>query len=95
MVKSKYRGHDIELKNSIWIYCDTKNPVKTQENRNCKKCDQLRTKEGHDPCLGALKHTMNACCGHGKIAEAYIQLYNGFRISGIFALIAARLLKHN
>lgn len=42
------------------------------------KCDHCRikvTKEGHDGCIGTLPYpVMNACCGHGNISSAYVQL---------------------
>jgi len=49
----------------------------------CKKCKKGPTKEGHDGCLGTLPGLiMNACCGHGNDAQAYIQYWGGDRISG-------------
>ena len=73
MSKSKWRGHDIECVDEIWFYSDNKQPVSEDKNRSCGHCGRPQTKEGHDGCLGALKGVMNACCGHGKPDDAYIQ----------------------
>lgn len=49
----------------------------------CIKCKKGPTLEGHDGCLGTLPGLiMNACCGHGNDNQAYIQYWNGLRISG-------------
>lgn len=50
----------------------------------CAKCKKGPTKEGHDGCIGSLpsKEVMNACCGHGLGALAYVQFWNMPRISG-------------
>ena len=49
----------------------------------CVKCGLNPTPEGHDGCLGTLQgDVMNACCGHGYSGIAYIQYWNGDRISG-------------
>ena len=80
----KHRGHRIiEKEKDIWVYYDTKKLVNSDKDRDCGKCSQPNTKEGHDPCLGTLKYAMNACCGHGKLAEASVQLPNGFCIRGL------------
>jgi hypothetical protein len=81
MVKSEHRGHKMELYNGKWVYSDNKQAVK-DFNRPCGYCALESTKEGHDGCLGTLKGLMNACCGHGNINEAYIQLSNGSVIRG-------------
>lgn len=39
----------------------------------CLHCGLNRTPEGHDGCIGTLENVMNACCGHGRPKEAYIQ----------------------
>ena len=82
----------MQKEDGIWKYCDNKEPVESFE-RNCGKCGNPNTKEDHDHCLGTLKYAMNACCGHGKSAEAFIQFSNDFRISGLFALMIAKFLK--
>ncbi len=40
----------------------------------CLHCKKHRTPEGHDGCIGTLKNVKNACCGHGEIKMAYVQL---------------------
>ena len=79
----KYRGNEIEIEDNIFVYSDTKESVELFDNRNCGKCKQPRTKEGHDPCLGEIKNVMNVCCGHGDGSSAYIQFYNGLCLRGI------------
>ena len=39
----------------------------------CDHCNMTRTKEGHDGCVGTLEGVMNACCGQGENATAYVQ----------------------
>jgi len=39
----------------------------------CSHCKRYRTIEGHDGCIGTLDNVMNACCGHGEKAMAYVQ----------------------
>jgi hypothetical protein len=50
----------------------------------CSKCRLPPSEEGHDGCLGELEDPliMNACCGHGDTDLAYIQYWDGRRISG-------------
>ena len=60
----------------------------------CLHCGLKRTSEGHDGCIGTLPNVMNACCGHGRTSEAYIQFNhkdykenpNKYRIAGQKAL---------
>jgi hypothetical protein len=44
------------------------------------------TPEGHDGCIGYLSAVMNACCGHGESAAAYIQFIDGSIIQGLQAI---------
>lgn len=88
-----HRGHNMELTDNCWIYCDNKKLVSSDKDRDCGKCGQPNTKEGHDPCLGALKYAMNACCGHGEIREAYIQFSNRFLLKGLLAVIFINIFK--
>jgi hypothetical protein len=37
-------------------------------------CHQLRTPEGHDPCIANLPGVIEACCGHG-VCPGYILMY--------------------
>jgi len=42
----------------------------------CAICKLTPTPEGHDGCLGTLPGPiMNACCGHGRDSQAYIQYW--------------------
>ncbi len=92
-MKSEYRGHKIKLKAGIWLYNDTNKPVKNNINISCGFCGQLKTKEGHDACLGIIPKIMNACCGHGNIQEAYIQFIDGLCVYGKNACLYIKTLK--
>ncbi len=72
-----YRGHSIQFLDGVWVYSDTKESVASFKDRPCGLCGLGNTVEGHDGCLGELKGLMNACCGHGNINEAYIQMVDG------------------
>lgn len=91
----KYRGHSIELmSDDEWVYSDTKESVRlTHESRTCGHCNQPRTVEGHDMCLGELRGIMNACCGHGEVNDAYVQFLDGFCIRERDAKIVLGILK--
>lgn len=83
---SKLRGHTIELRDGVWVFCDTGEPtVGAWQARPCGQCGQPSTAEGHDACLGALPGVMNACCGHGDVVDAYVQFLDGERLQGIEA----------
>ncbi|KKN72204.1 hypothetical protein LCGC14_0413410 [marine sediment metagenome] len=69
-----------------WCYMDTEQPVADAPDRQCGFCGLGSTPEGHDGCLGALPGVMNACCGHGRQKEAYVQFNPDARISGTEAL---------
>ena len=93
MTKSKLRGHDIEMVNGEWIYSKTGISTLKYTEIPCGYCGKLFTKEGHDFCLGLLPFITNACCGHGIISEAYVQLGNFLCIRGKFAKIIVHILK--
>ncbi len=93
MIKSKLRGNDIEIVNDEWIYSKTGISTLKYTDIPCGYCDKLFTKEGHDFCLGSLPFITNACCGHGIISEAYVQLFNFLCIRGKFAKIIIYILK--
>ena len=65
------------------------------EQQFCDYCGKYRTIEGHDSCLGELIGVANACCGHGKNNEAYIQFLDGTAIRGEDAIIVQNILKKN
>ena len=61
----------------------------------CKVCGKRATSEGYDPCLGELciDLVMNACCGHEEVESAYIQFWDGQRLSGETARNVQQQLK--
>jgi hypothetical protein len=44
------------------------------EKGKCKLCRQMRTDEGHDPCIANLPGVVFACCGH---KHGYIKFIDG------------------
>lgn len=89
--KSYLRGHEIEYRDGQWVYSDTKEP--TAQERPCSQCGEPSTPEGHDACLGTLPGVMNACCGHGRVDEAYVQYPDGSSVRGEEAIRAIESLK--
>lgn len=81
MTEDTLRGHFIFFKDSAWFYCDTGEPT-VGNHRGCGLCKKDDTIKGHDGCLGTLPGVKNACCGHGKPSEAYIQYWDGTWVSG-------------
>jgi len=85
--RSTWRGNAIEVLNDVFVYSDTKEPVsETHNDRPCGNCNKAGTAEGHDACLGTLPGVMNACCGHGKESEAYVQFPDGRHLKGTEAI---------
>lgn len=71
---NNFRGYKIEKQNEDWVFSDNKESVsETWQSRPCGHCNLMNTHEGHDGCLGTIPNALNACCGHGNDAEAYIQ----------------------
>ncbi len=68
-----FRGHPIRDDGEQWRYVDTGEPT-AGNRRACGHCGMEDTPEGHDGCLGTLPGVMNACCGHGRAEEAFVQL---------------------
>lgn len=91
MTKSKLRGHNIEVKNGIWVYSDTLQPV--TDTRACNHCSKKPLLNDIDNCVGNLPGISNACCGHGVISESYITLLDGTYIKGVDAKLLIDLLK--
>ncbi len=85
---SMWRGHKIQEINEQWVFVDTGEPV-ADSDRPCGYCHKYRTSEGHDACLGTLPGVQNACCGHGQIDDAYVQMPSGTITQGREAKIAA------
>ena len=93
MSKSMFRGHEIKFINEVWIYADNNKLVSGDPDRACGHCDQLRTSEGHDACLGTLQGVMNACCGHGNPEDAYMQFSDRTCVYGEEAITIMNFLK--
>lgn len=67
----------------LWRYKDNGAPTATTwRGRACGHCGEFSTAEDHDHCLGDLPGVINACCGHGEIAAAYVQLCDGSILTG-------------
>jgi hypothetical protein len=84
-IKSKCRGYDVEWvrEDNCWYFCDTNLPMlETQADRPCGFCGLDDTIDGHDGCLSTLPGVMNACCGHGRWQDAYIQSMDGSIVDG-------------
>lgn len=80
--RSHWRGNPIYYDEAEgWLYASDDTPVR-DEDRPCGYCGKERTPEGHDPCLGTLPGVLNACCGHGNPAEAYVQFESGVTVRG-------------
>ncbi len=70
-----HRGHPIvQVAPDTWVYSDTRELVAKNPNRKCGHCGLPNRSDGHDACLGTVPGAMNACCGHGNEAVAYVQL---------------------
>lgn len=84
--RGSLRGHAIYHDGEDWRYTDTDlRTVDTHADRDCGHCHLPNRDDGHDPCLGELPGVMNACCGHGKPEEAYIQFSPTRDIRGVAA----------
>ena len=80
-----HRGHEMRYTDA-WRYADTGLPVAENPERLCGECGEETTPEGHDGCLGTLPGVVNACCGHGRVPEAYVMLTDGTRLAGSVAV---------
>jgi hypothetical protein len=81
-VSGLWRGHPITCVDGRWLYADTGEPVADAADRPCGECGRAATVAGHDGCLGTLPDVANACCGHGRDDEAYVQFADGSEIRG-------------
>lgn len=84
---AKHRYEKDHMEEPVYDYLNGR----TDRSTSCGHCGLKVTKEGYDGCIGKLEDgVMNACCGHGVDAEAYVQFNhkdyrdspNGCRISG-------------
>ena len=81
-----YKGHEIIKVQNVFTYKD--NGVKVSDDiwRPCGFCGLKSTVDDHDGCIGTLENVMNACCGHGVVEDAYVQLSIDETIRGQDAL---------
>ncbi len=80
-----WRGHPIYVKDGEHYYADTNEPT-VGNRRPCGHCGKEDTPDEHDGCISNLPGVMNACCGHGRINSAYVQLIGGKVLAGKEAL---------
>ena len=59
---------------------------------HCGACKMPWRADGVDPCMGRLPGVVNACCGHGEPAQAYIEFENGVSVAGIVQINHPRAL---
>ena len=82
----KLRGHPIRKDSEgDWVFQDNGEPtISTWRKRPCGHCGKHGTQDDDfaDPCLGKLPGVVNACCGHGSSADAYICFENGSVVRG-------------
>ena len=91
---SLFRGHKIEQVGGQFLYVDTGEPTATTwTERGCGHCGLADTPEGHDGCLGEIPGVLNACCGHGIEADAYVQTEDNLHLRGALATEWMRELK--
>ena len=80
--RTYHRGHPIEWDNQQgWLYSDNLTSI-ANEDRSCHYCLLPNREGGHDACLGELPGVSNACCGHGRVGEAYVQNTSGGTVRG-------------
>ena len=84
-VTGYHRGHEMRYEDGAWRYTVTGQLVAVNPEPDCGACGEKVTPEGHDGCLGTLPGVVNACCGHGVEAEAYVSLADG-RLGGAAAV---------
>lgn len=83
--RAKFRGHAIHFDEAAdtWRYKDGEPVPEGWTSRGCGHCGLPDTPEGHDACLGTLPGpVMNACCGHGVVADAYVQFLHSETLRG-------------
>lgn len=70
MIRAHSSGHNIYFIDNEWKYEDDNTSVEGNE-RPCKRCGHVCTKEGYDACIGHIEGAISACCGHG-VEEPYV-----------------------
>ncbi|WP_426040754.1 hypothetical protein [Brevundimonas sp. TWP2-3-4b1] len=66
-----------------WRYLDTQELVADSPGRACAACNQFRTSDGMDPCLGKLPGVWSACCGHGFPEVAFVVFNDDTEFRGV------------
>lgn len=59
------------------------------EAGRCDHCGATMP-EGPDACIGLLPGVIEACCGHGIVADAYVTLVSGVVLRGVEARLFMR-----
>ena len=73
-----HRGHKIYAEEdkdgvyAIWKYANDGTNIRSKD-RQCPRCGNTPTKEGHDHCIANLPGVDYACCGHG-VEDGYVKL---------------------
>ena len=78
--RGHHRGHPMyfDEASQLWRYEDGGAAVKDcWSEKDCGRCGEPFSADGHDPCIANLPGVRNACCGHGSDAEAYVQFDDG------------------
>ena len=60
---------------------------------DCAHCGLSCSPSGDDPCIENLPNVMNACCGHGKPEDAYVQFSPTHWVGGTEALAIMQGMK--
>ena len=76
-ITSHERGWPIywDEEKNMYLYSDNNQPIDAR--RECFKCGERPTWQGHDACLGYIEGAVSACCGHGK--EKPYTMWKGIR----------------
>lgn len=92
-VRGFHRGNPMSFDGEDWRYDRDGVLVSSDPDRACGTCGIENTVDGHDGCIGNLPCVLNACCGHGRQGEAYIQFSDGKDVRGKEALFEIERLK--
>ncbi len=83
--RDKYRGHAVTADGLRYV--DTDQLISDNVDRDCGHCELPNSPNGHDGCLGAQPGVVNACCGHGYDAHAYVNFTGAEWLYGRDALL--------